>query len=256
MMERREISPALKFSDFERKIAKGEEVKALDLENALKKGDISQEEFNSLALKILEISAHIEEGLSKVALKLEKEREELETERHIDSLTGLSNAVKPTLDRLLKELNLPRGGEGQRPSRLAAVMVVVMDLNRFKELNDTYGHQAGDEALVLFADRVKSVTREGRDVVFRSNKKGDEFTLVLPIEKDQDVDLQSLEALFLELKRKVNTNLSLKVQDADFQFSAAMGYSIATRGGRDKTVEELLHKADQEMYKDKKSSKK
>lgn len=252
--EQKEHSNA--FQEFERKINKGEEIKTTELEQSLVDGQIREDEFKVLALKLLEISAHIEEGLSGVALRLDKEKEELETERHIDSLTGLSNAVKPTLDRLIKELSLPREGEGQRPSRLAAVMVVAMDLNRFKELNDTHGHHAGDQALVLFANRVKSVTREGHDVVFRSNKKGDEFILVLPVEKDQDIDLQSLEALFLELKRKVNTDLSVDIDGINFQFSAAMGYSLATRSGREKTVEELLNKADQEMYKDKKASKK
>ncbi len=257
MMERRETSPVLKFSDFERKIAKGEDVKAATLEQALKRGDITQEEFNTLALKILEISAHIEQGLTGVANKLSVEKEKLGQERHVDSLTGLSNDVKPTLDRLIKELSFSKTGEGQRPSRLAAVMVVAMDLNRFKELNDTHGHQAGDNALVLFADRVRSSTREGHDMVFRSNKKGDEFLVVLPIETDQDIDLQSLEALFQKLKREINSGLFLEIDDkTTFDFSAAMGYSVLTRSGREKSVEDLLVKADEEMYKDKRSSKK
>jgi diguanylate cyclase (GGDEF)-like protein len=88
---------------------------------------------------------------------------------HTDPLTGLYNY------RHLKEL-LRR--EVHRAARFGhSLAVVVMDLDRFKEVNDTYGHAAGDAVLVEFARRI-GVEIRGVDLAFRYG--GEEFVLLLP----------------------------------------------------------------------------
>ena len=86
-----------------------------------------------------------------------------------DPLTGLWNY------RYLREA-LPR--EVERASRFNhRLAVLALDLDRFKEVNDAYGHPAGDEVLVEFARRVRRETREV-DLVFRQG--GEEFVVLLP----------------------------------------------------------------------------
>jgi len=86
-----------------------------------------------------------------------------------DALTGLGN-VRHLADSLRREV--------ERASRFGrALGVLVLDLDRFKTVNDTYGHRAGDSVLVEFALRVRGVIREV-DLAFRQG--GEEFVILLP----------------------------------------------------------------------------
>jgi len=86
-----------------------------------------------------------------------------------DALTGLGN-VRHLAESLRREV--------ERASRFGrALGVLVLDLDRFKTVNDTYGHRAGDSVLVEFALRVRGVIREV-DLAFRQG--GEEFVILLP----------------------------------------------------------------------------
>ena len=92
--------------------------------------------------------------------------------RHLalhDSLTGLPNRLLLN-DRLENALRLAR--RSSQPLDLA-----VLDLDRFKEVNDTLGHQVGDSLLILVAERLNECVREG-DTIARLG--GDEFAVLLP----------------------------------------------------------------------------
>ena len=108
-------------------------------------------------------------GHASVAVDNVRLHDEAKRLSHTDPLTGLYNY------RHLKEL-LRR--EVHRAARFGhSLAVLVMDLDRFKEVNDTYGHAAGDAVLVEFARRI-GIEIRGVDVAFRYG--GEEFVLLLP----------------------------------------------------------------------------
>ena len=81
----------------------------------------------------------------------------------------LAYALNPLVNRLDGWFN------GRMPRWLSVVMI---DLDHFKRINDTYGHQAGDECLARVADVLKQTVRTPNDVVSRYG--GEEFALILP----------------------------------------------------------------------------
>ncbi len=108
-------------------------------------------------------------GHAAVAVDNVRLHDEAKRLSHTDPLTGLYNY------RHLKEL-LRR--EVHRAARFGhSLVVLVMDLDRFKQVNDTYGHAAGDAVLVEFARRI-GIEIRGVDVAFRYG--GEEFVLLLP----------------------------------------------------------------------------
>jgi diguanylate cyclase (GGDEF)-like protein len=88
---------------------------------------------------------------------------------HFDALTGLPNRLL-FLDRLRQAI-----AQAARDERLVAIMM--LDLDRFKTINDTLGHSVGDELLKHIAERLRTAVREG-DTIARLG--GDEFTVMLP----------------------------------------------------------------------------
>lgn len=125
--------------------------------------------------------------------------------RHLalhDSLTGLPNRVL-LKDRLDHALNLARrNGE---PLHLA-----ILDLNRFKEVNDTLGHQVGDDLLTLVAKRLVDCVRKG-DTVARLG--GDEFAVLLPEQSVGGSAWEVAERIRMALRRpfKLPHNISLEI---------------------------------------------
>src|SRR3954454_21992838 len=100
--------------------------------------------------------------------RLADERAQFEALAHEDPLTGLPNK-RAFHDRL--DAELARAAREYYP-----VAVVVLDLDRFKQINDTWGHAVGDEALVKLSQHVTAELRAG-DIAGRMG--GDEFTLAL-----------------------------------------------------------------------------
>jgi two-component system cell cycle response regulator len=86
-----------------------------------------------------------------------------------DSLTGLNN-------RRFLENHLPTMMENARIRR-APLTLMILDIDHFKRVNDTYGHDAGDEVLISFADRLRGIIRGG-DLLCRLG--GEEFVILMP----------------------------------------------------------------------------
>jgi diguanylate cyclase (GGDEF)-like protein len=150
----------------------------------------------------------------------------------IDPLTGLYN-------RRFAEQRL--AAEVARSERRGhPLTVLTLDLNNFKEINDTYGHPAGDQVLQEFASRLNKVIR-GSDLAVRLG--GDEFLVVLPE--------CTLDQLKLVLERLGSFELEWHGQKIPVTFSA--GWKDYEQGDR---PQEMLAGADQALYTNKRATKK
>lgn len=231
-----ETPPATPFGRLRNLIETGGEIKLDDLKSSFGKGEITNEEY----LQLLEMNTE----------KNEAEKQALEGKLGIDSLTGLPNEPKQHLEKLIEELNFPHN---QREPTLSAVVVAFIDLNRFKLLNDTYGHKVGDEALRDFAEKLKEVIKEGTDLIFRPH--GDEFVIVFPIKNNRNVSDEVLERLIRRLQNRVDASFpKMGEVGAKFSLSTSVGYTVLRKGEKPKTAEELLHEADMKMYENKKDN--
>lgn len=159
-------------------------------------------------------------------------RARLETLATHDELTGLNN---------YRYLNSRLAEEWKRAERfhepLAALMV---DLDRFKQLNDTYGHGLGDVALKALATRLKRGVRE-IDVVARYG--GDEFLVVLP-----NTHLAGAVAVADRLWRDINA-VSVPVDGTDARVSLACSIGVAVYPSREvRNKDTLLKAVDEALY--------
>jgi len=160
---------------------------------------------------------------------LEKQRH-LDHVAHHDQLTGLPN-------RLFLSAHLPvalRVAE-QNDQMLA---VVFLDLDRFKHINDSRGHETGDQLLKAVADRLRETLR-GEDIVVRMG--GDEFVIVIKSIRDV-ADVQ-------EAAQRITESLSspIVIDGAPLITTASIGLSLYPRDGSD--MGELLQHSDTAMYK-------
>ena len=150
--------------------------------------------------------------------------EEQASEARVDSLTGLANR------RALEEVLAAEISRAQRFTHQLAV--VLLDLDRFKEINDSFGHAAGDVMLRAVSRLLIDLARQG-DTVARWG--GEEFVVVLP-----ETDLAGAQRFAERLRRAIEAQ-----SVGDMKTSASCG--VATMLSED-SVEELLHAADQALY--------
>lgn len=122
--------------------------------------------------------------------------------------------------------------------------VLLIDMDNFKQINDTLGHMRGDNFLKQFATELSSLTRKG-DILSRIG--GDEFTLITP------KLLSPLSARYLAERIINGLNLSYTIGNTTEKITVSIGISIYPFDGE--TTEELLKNADSAMYQAKKSGK-
>ncbi len=157
--------------------------------------------------------------------------------RHLastDALTGLPN--RHALNEVLTEMVDLRGC----PGSLTAVLF--MDLDHFKQVNDTLGHQAGDMLLVEFADRLRHAVRN-TDKVFRL--AGDEFVVVLDGLHDKNEATRVADKIIEAMKPTMNLN------GQPHQATTSIGIAIRPTGEVDSAG--LLAMADDALYQAKRS---
>jgi diguanylate cyclase (GGDEF)-like protein/PAS domain S-box-containing protein len=146
-----------------------------------------------------------------------------------DRLTGLPNRYL-LQDRIEQAIR-------QAAREKTFVGMLFIDLDRLKRVNDTLGHQAGDEMICLVAKRLTRCLRTG-DTVARVG--GDEFILLLP-------GLLSVESMAHAKRRVVEaTSASWRYKAQDLPMSCSVGDAIYPQDGRD--AETLMAVADQAMY--------
>ncbi|QRY69571.1 PleD family two-component system response regulator [Ensifer sp. PDNC004] len=148
-----------------------------------------------------------------------------------DGLTGLHN--RRYFDTHLKLL-MDRAAARGRP-----LSICMTDIDRFKQVNDTYGHDVGDEVLREFANRIRTTVR-GADLACRFG--GEEFIVVMP---DTSAEMAAGVA---ERLRTIIESLPFAIPQADGPLKVTASMGIATlRPGND-TAEALLKRADTALY--------
>jgi diguanylate cyclase (GGDEF)-like protein len=169
-------------------------------------------------------------------LEVEQRKQMEEEMRHLamhDMLTGLPNRAL-FMDRLESAYH-------RATRRNGMFALVYVDVDRFKEVNDTWGHAAGDAMLVELATRLRGTLRDN-DTVARLG--GDEFALVLEELEDIEIGRLRLE----RLKKALQAPMSYLHNDENVTLNIAASIGLAVYPEDGAEVNALLHAADQAMY--------
>jgi diguanylate cyclase (GGDEF)-like protein/PAS domain S-box-containing protein len=165
--------------------------------------------------------------------------EKLEIQSTVDDLTQVYN--RRYFDLMLKD-------EVSRSKRYARnLSLLLLDLNKFKEINDTYGHKQGDIILAKVADLLKKGSRT-IDIVCRYG--GDEFAVILP-ETDLQGAFIKANMIYNHIKNYKFTSIALKKKV--HQLTVSIGISTLSEEKGIKTEDKLLSKADEALYRAKKA---
>ena len=151
-----------------------------------------------------------------------KETEKLFRLAYTDAMTGLYN--RNAYEEKLEKLN-------RANARLDNIMVVIVDINKMKFINDTYGHRTGDETIKTVAECLCKTVGTKADV-YRIG--GDEFICIA--ERDISAYISELKDL-----------LSFVGKEKMYPLSVSLGYSkFDTK--RDKSIDDLIRRCDKKMY--------
>ena len=150
-----------------------------------------------------------------------------------DGLTGLNNRRR--LDQYMWELD-ERSGERE------TCCYLLMDVNKFKKVNDTYGHVTGDEVLRLVAEQLKRTF--GNMQAFLARYGGDEFVVIVKGKTQDEMDV-------IIHQTQENVNAIAWGADTPWQLSISIGCAMRGEQGKQKS-HELLALADERMYRQKK----
>ena len=204
-----------------------------EMTNNMKKSREELEEYSkNLEKKVEERTRDLEIDIS----KRKKIEEKLEKFAHIDSLTGCNNRGYG-LELLDRQIKLSHRSK-------SPLLLAFLDIDNFKDINDTFGHEEGNEVLIEVVKLFKSTLREV-DIICRMG--GDEFLLIFPesslkeaplIKERLDKDLIKLNHT-LKKPYKIGFSLGLSCYDPDNPLS----------------MDELIRIADKKMYEDKKDKK-
>lgn len=230
------------FRDFRLRRKDGKIIWGRDYPSAVKDSEGNVIYYDGILVDITD-QRESENKLKTALMELEKsnrERQEMITKLEnlslMDDLTGLYNrrgfyvAAKSEIKKSNQDGN--------------TLFLLYLDLDYLKEINDTWGHQIGDQALVQFVEILKSTFRKS-DVMGRMG--GDEFAVFA---RESMPDLPEL------LLDRVNKNLIALNVKKKFPFTLAMSAGTARYNPADPiTIDELLKKADAGMYKAKKAKK-
>lgn len=168
-----------------------------------------------------------------MTLRLWKETKEandrLQVIAYHDPLTGAANRIllKKKFDQL-------------KESKVDSIALLFMDMNKFKYINDTYGHEVGDQLLKKVVSRLKGELWES-DLLCRLG--GDEFVILLA-----NIDLKEFEGITERIQSSMNQPLS--INNYTIQVSASIGSSFTTQVSQ-VDLDTLIKEADEKMYREK-----
>jgi diguanylate cyclase (GGDEF)-like protein len=177
-------------------------------------------------------TAHALDSSREESEKIAQKAQLLEEKSNRDHLTGLWNRAYQ--DKAIK-IQFVHSDNDQQP-----VSVIFMDLDHFKQINDTYGHQAGDEALKHAAQILLDHTRS-YDVVSRYG--GEEFVIILP-----GINCDTATRVANRLVSSLRTSLLATDTASNIVITASAGVATHNDKYRFDNAESLMRAADQAMY--------
>lgn len=191
--------------------------------------DLSASLARPVAFRTALLDVLVSAGLLRLPILIEyDDLKKLQVTAATDPLTGLHNRRLFT-ETFEKELN--------RARRYSLPLgLVILDLHRFKEVNDRHGHPRGDEVLRAAAATLKKALRTS-DAAFRIG--GDEFALLLP---QTDADQA------LALSRRIETVFAETLQPLKLSVGVSMDHGIATFPQDAESLDQLIHLADERLY--------
>lgn len=178
-----------------------------------------------------------EKELLGISKKLKKANKKLEKMASMDGLTGLAN--RRLFDEILEK-------EMRRAKRKNTTISLIMaDIDNFKDYNDNYGHQAGDECLKKVAKVIEKSTNRPGDLAARYG--GEEFSVILPDTNDKGA---------IKVAEKIRKNIiSLEIEHARSEVLDYVTLSFGVNSSKinseidKKRIEEFIEKADKFLYK-------
>lgn len=173
------------------------------------------------------------DNLSQAQLEIQRKNTQLENMVQHDSLTTLPN--RSYFSKELKQAISFANREKQ------LLILMFIDLDRFKLINDNYGHQNGDELLKLTAKRLSDVVR-AEDIVARLS--GDEFVLLIKHPGDHNTTINSANRIALKILEALAP--AYKINEFSLFITASIGIALFPQDGKD--ADTLLNNADRAMY--------
>ena len=178
--------------------------------------------------KLLRTIRKNEEKLNLQNLELQRLNQKILRDAEVDFLTQLSN--RRYIDKTFERLAPPEG-------RAESLGILLIDVDFFKRINDTFGHPTGDIVLKKVAEKIKSVIRGG-DVAGRFG--GDEFIILLP-----EADLEIVEQVAAQLTNSVRSDEKL----SELKVTLSIGGTSRRVDHENYNVQELLKQSDESLYK-------
>lgn len=193
--------------------------------------------FNDFTYRAVEIGMLIDASVLALALAYQfrvnqQEKFQAELMARADPLTGMNNR------RAFYQIAKPVWSTALRNMR--DISVIELDIDRFKQINDTHGHACGDDVLVAVADILAKSARDG-DVLARWG--GEEFIMLLP-----ETNLDAAIALAERLRVAIS-GIRLQYRGEDISFTASFG--VVQRTAQCMSMEALISTADQYLYQSK-----
>ncbi|WP_305729721.1 bifunctional diguanylate cyclase/phosphodiesterase [Pseudomonas sp. PDM26] len=164
--------------------------------------------------------------------QLDQARRSLQQVAHYDALTNLIN--RRGFNQVFAEKLIEKSNKG------GMLAVMFLDIDHFKRINDSLGHDAGDELLKVLAGHIKSSVRSHEDVVARFG--GDEFCLLIDLH-DREEARHMAQRIMLKMKEPI------ELAGRRMVMTTSIGISLFPEDG--KTCEELLKNADLALYQSK-----
>jgi len=150
----------------------------------------------------------------------------------VDDLTHLNN--RGQINRYLEQI---------RYSEDSRVIILMIDIDKFKGINDRYGHAEGDRALVIVSDALRQTCDQINASVFLGRYGGDEFTIIIQNPKDEDHTERLITLLRNNLAEKQQEN------SLPYELDVSIGYDEVTDGND--SVYACMDRADEKLYIDK-----